>query len=223
MADISHSITTILTNAFSIDKTTRESAEKSLEQLALSNFPELLFKLASELSDESQPVKIRQLSATYIKNSITREDLKEVWVNKMDHSIKDQIKNLILSTLATNFKEVRTAAGIVISGICRVDLPLNEKWPTLISSLCQNSYHENINISLAAIESLGYVCEELSLKSIDANTVDGILSAIITNLANHIDNTDIVKYCLKALFHTVRLAEKNFASPVINFLIFRMK
>jgi importin subunit beta-1 len=217
MVEISESnITQILSNSLSSDKTIRQEAEKVLETMALANFPEFLYKLASELSDESKPAKIRQMAATLIKNSITRsENLKEYWTKAMDKDTKDKIKGLILSTLATGFKEVRAAAGIVIAGICRVDLPLNEKWPDLINSLCQNCYHENINISLAAIESLGYVCEELTLKTIDTGSVDSILSALITNLTNKVSNVEIVRACLKALFHTIRLAEKNFSKQVV--------
>jgi importin subunit beta-1 len=215
MVDISDNITQILTNALSGDKQIRQDSEKKLEQKALGNFPEFLYELAQQLSDESKSIKIRQLAATYIKNSIVRSDnLREIWVNKIDPNSKEQIKRLVLSTLATSFKEVRAAAGIVIAGICKVDLPLQEKWPELISSLCQNSYHENINISLAAIESLGYLCEELTLKTIDTVSIDSILSALITNLSGKLNNLDIVKSCLKALFHTIRLAEKNFSREV---------
>jgi len=215
MVDTSDNITSILTNALSGDKLTRQESEKKLEQLALGNFPEFLYELAKQLSDESKPVKIRQLAATYIKNSIVRSDsLREIWTNKLDSTVKDQIKRQVLSTLATNYKEVRAAAGIVIAGICKVDLPLQEKWPELISSLCQNSYHENINISLAAIESLGYVCEELTNKTIDTASIDSVLSSLISNLSTKLNSLDIVKSCLKALFHAVRLAEKNFSREV---------
>jgi importin subunit beta-1 len=215
MVDISDNITQILTNALSGDKQIRQDSEKKLEQMALQNFPEFLYELAKQLSDEGKPVKIRQLAATYIKNSIVRsENLREIWTNKIDLTVKEQIKRLALSTLATSYKEVRAAAGIVIAGICKVDLPLQEKWPELVNSLCQNSYHENINISLAAIESLGYLCEELTLKTIDTVSIDNILSSLITNLANKLNNLDVVKSCLKALFHTIRLAEKNFSREV---------
>jgi importin subunit beta-1 len=212
---INMTISEILGNALSGEKAVRQDAESKLQQLALGNFPEFLYNLATELADEGKPVKIRQMAATYIKNSITvSSELRETWTNKMDAAVKEQIKNLILSTLATKFKEVRAAAGLVIAGIVRVDLPLNEKWPTLVSSLSQSAYHENINIRLAAIESLGYICEELTAKTIDATSVDSILSALIQNLTNSIGEVEVVRSSLKAFFHTIKLAEKNFSRQV---------
>jgi importin subunit beta-1 len=216
---INISISEILNNALSSDKTTRQDSENKLSNLALRNFPEFLFNLATELADESKPIKSRQMAATYIKNSIfISNDLKDIWVNKIDPTAKEQIKNLILSTLATKFKEVRAAAGLVLAGICRVDLPLNEKWPTLIASLCQSAYHENLNIRLAAIESLGYICEELTPKTIDSGSVDTILSALIQNINQSIKDAEIVRASLKAFFHTIKLAEKNFSRGVLIYL-----
>lgn len=212
---INMTISEILNNALSGEKAIRQDAENKLSILALRNFPEFLYNLATELADEGKPVKIRQMAATYIKNSITvSSELKEIWTSKIDAAVKDQIKNLILSTLATQFKEVRAAAGLVIAGIVRVDMPLAEKWPNLVSSLCQSAYHENLNIRLAAIESLGYICEELTSKTIDPSSVDSILSALIQNLQNSITEAEVVRSALKAFFHTIKLAEKNFSRQV---------
>jgi importin subunit beta-1 len=216
-------ITQILQNALSSDKTTRVEAEKMLEQLALGNFPEFLYKLATELSDESKPPKIRQMAATFIKNSIVYVDsLKEIWVNKLDSQVKDQIKMFVLATLASELKEIRAAAGLVIAGICKVDLPLNDKWPGLIQSLCQNAFQTNLNLRLAAIESLGYVCEELTPKTIDPGSVDNILSALIQNLKSDSVNEEVTRTLLKAFYHTIKLAHKNFSRPVKYIYIFRM-
>jgi importin subunit beta-1 len=202
-------ISEILNNALSTDKLIREDSHNKLQELAVKNFTEFLYNLGSELSDESKPVKIRQIAAVYLKNSIVNSnELRDIWVNKLDPNAKNQIKSLVLATLATNFKEVRKAAGIVIAGICKVDLPLNEKWPELINSLCQSSFNENLNIKLAALESLGYVCEELNIKTIDVNSVDAILSAIIQNFSTSLE---IAKVSLKAFFHAIKLAEKNFS------------
>ena len=160
--------TQLFTNALNPDKQIRESAEKTLSDLATSDPTKFLINLSHELSDESKPTPGRQMAAAVMKNFITiSQKTKEIWVN-LDQTAKDQIKNSILSTLASKEKNVRKSAGAVIAGICKVDLPLTEKWPNLISSLCSNSYNDNLNIRHAAIECLGYLCEELSLKSIDS-------------------------------------------------------
>jgi importin subunit beta-1 len=205
----------ILTNSLSSDKTIRSEAERLLSTLASQNFPEFLMKLSEELSDENKPTRNRQMASLYFKNSITfNEKLQEIWIN-LDSTVKDNIKLLVLSTLASKTKEVRSAAGVVIAGICKVDQPLSEKWPTLIQSLCQNTYNNDINIRLAAIESLGFICEEMNNKTIDVGSVDSILTAFIENITNEIENKDIIKYILKAFHHTVPLASKNFSKEVI--------
>ena len=208
------SITSILSNALSSVKSTREEAERSLEQLAINNFPGFLYNLGSELADESKDTKVRQMAATYMKNSIVYvERFREIWVSQIDPEIKEQIKMQVLATLASEHREIRSAAALVIAGICKVDLPLNEKWPGLIESLCQNAFNVNISLRLAAVESLGYVCEELSLKTINSSSIDSILSVLIQNLRD-ISNMDVIKTSLKAFFHTIHLAEKNFSKPV---------
>jgi importin subunit beta-1 len=201
----------IITNCLSGEKTLREEGEKQLEQLATADFPTFLFNLATILANENAQTKVRQLVATYMKNSITKkEEFTQIWVQLGDEK-KTDIKNLVLSTLASQYKEVRAGAAMVIAGICKVDLPLNEKWPSLISSLCQNVYNENINISLAAIESLGYVCEELSINKIDSSSVDLILTAFIQNIQQKQNQIEVIKAILKALYPTINLARKNFS------------
>jgi importin subunit beta-1 len=212
---IQMSIAEILNNALSPEKTIRQDAENKVENLAKRNLPEFLYNLATVLADEGQATKIRQMASTLIKKLITSSaECKAVWQQSLEVASKDQIKNLILSTLATQFKEVRAAAAIVIAGICKVDQPLNEKWPGLITSLSQSSYHENKNIKLAAIESLGYICEELSVGSLNSSSVDDILSAIIQNITSNINDVEIVKAHLKAFYNVVKHAGKNFSKEV---------
>jgi importin subunit beta-1 len=203
----------LIISALSSEKNVRESAEKALSELAVDNPPKFLFSLASELADEGKSTHSRQMAAALMKNFITiNEKTKQIWMN-LENNSKDQIKNLILSTLASQDKSVRKAAGLVIAAICKVDLPLTEKWPNLISSLCSNSYNENLNIRHAAIESLGYMCEELNNKSIDAVSVDSILTALIKNITEKQVNDDILFTALNAFLHCLPLAEKNFSKP----------
>lgn len=203
--------TLLITNALSSEKQVRESAEKALSELAVANSTLFLFNLASELADEAKQTPSRQMAAALMKNFITiNEKTKQLWVN-LENNSKDQIKILILSTLASEDKNVRKAAGLVIAAICKVDLPLTEKWPNLISSLCSASYNENLNIRHAAIESLGYMCEELNNKSIDADSIDAILSALIKNITEKQVNDEILFTSLNAFLHCLPLAEKNFS------------
>lgn len=201
----------LFTNALSSDKQTRETAEKTLSDLASEDPTKFLLNLSFELADEAKQTPCRQMAAAVMKNFITiSEKTKEIWMN-LDINSKDQIKNSILSTLASKDKNVRKAAGMVIAGICKVDLPITEKWPNLISSLCNNSYNENLNIRHAAIECLGYLCEELTAKTIDSLSIDSILSSLIRNITDKEINSEILFTALNAFLHCLPLAEKNFS------------
>jgi importin subunit beta-1 len=209
--------TQVITNALSGDRQIRQEAENTLSLLATQNFAEFLYKLATELADEAKSTQNRQLAATYMKNCITKSDkLREAWLS-LDNATKDNIKLTILSCLASNSKEIRRATGSVIAGICKVDLPLTEKWPGLINSLCQNLYNENISLRLAAIETLGYICEELTVRTIDSETVDAILSGLIGSNEGYISLKENVVAILKALNKAIHLAKKNFSNKVKSF------
>ena len=191
----------------------RDSGMNSLNALAESNLSVFLRQLGTILSDESKPSNIRQLSAILIKNSLVyAETYREIWKNKLSNEEKNQIKLLVLSTLASSKKEIRTSASSVISSISKIDSPIVETWPELLPSLTDNAFNPDLNMKLSAIEALGYVCEELTAKSIDPENMNKIMNALIMNLTNEQNSVEVVLQVLKALYYSIRLAEKNFSN-----------
>ena len=191
----------------------RNTGMNSLNTLAESNLSLFLQQLGTILSDESKPSNIRQLSAILIKNSLLyAEPLREIWKNKLPVEEKNQIKLLVLSTLASSKKEIRTSASTVISTISKVDSPIVETWPDLLPSLTDNAFNSDINMKLSAIEALGYVCEELTTKSIDASNVNKIMNALIQNLTNEQNPVEVILQVLKAIYYSIKLAENNFSN-----------
>ena len=205
------SIDQLLLQAQDIDQNQRNLGMKALDTLARTNLPSFLTELGKILSNESKDSKIRILSAILIKNSLLyTEDFRQAWKTQMTKEDKDKIKLLVLSTLASSKKEIRTIASTVIASISKIDSPIIETWPDLLPSLTSNAFHEDINTKLSAIEALGYVCEELNLKSIDSSNVDKIMNALIQNLIKSENNKEVILQVLKALYYTIRLAQKNF-------------
>ena len=201
----------LLQLALDINENSRNEGMNSLNSLAETNLSLFLQQLGAVLSDESKPSNIRILSAILIKNSLLHtESFKEIWKTKLSTEEKNQIKLLVLSTLASSKKEIRTSAGTVISSICKVDSPITETWPDLLPSLTNNAFNEDINMKLSAIETLGYVCEELTTKTIDSSKVDNIMNALIQNLTNENNSVEVILRVLKALYNSIKLAEKNF-------------
>ena len=203
----------LLKDALSNDKETNTKASNSLNKLALENLSNFLQSLGKILCDDSKPTDIRQLSAILMKNSLLYvETLQNEWKNKLSNEDKQNIKMLVLSSLASSFPEIRTSSSSVIASISKIDQPITQNWPDLINSLTKNSFNPDINLKLAAIETLGFVCEELNAKNIDVQTVDVIMNALIENLNNKENDIKVIKQCLKSICYTVKIAEKNFST-----------
>ena len=201
----------LLLQAQGADPNQRNHGMIALDNLAKSDLSSFLMELGTILSNESKDSKIRILSAILIKNSLLHtEDYRQKWKTQLKKEDKDKVKLLVLSTLASSKKEIRTIASTVIASISKIDVPITETWPDLLTSLTNNSFNEDINMKLSAIEALGYVCEELNMKSIDSGSVNNILNALIQNLIKTENNKTIILQVLKALYYAIRLAQKNF-------------
>ena len=211
MASPQINIDEILLQAQGADENQRSLGMNALNNLAQQNLSSFLTILGTILSNESKDPKIRILSAIVIKNSLLySEDYRKKWKTEISKEEKDKIKLLILSTLASSQKNIRTMAGTVISSISKIDTPITETWPDLLPSLTNNAFNEDINMKLSAIETLGYVCEELNMKSIDSANVDKIMNALIQNLIKGENTKQVILQLLKALSYAIRLAQKNF-------------
>lgn len=212
-ANTSTNIDQFLVMALDANAEKRNSGMNSLNALAETNLSVFLQQLGTILSDESKPSNIRQLSAILIKNSLVHaEAYREIWKNRLSKEEKNQIKLLVLSTLASSKKEIRTSASSVISSIAKIDSPIIETWPELLPSLTDNAFNPDLNMKLSAIEALGYVCEELTTKSINPENMNKIMNALIMNLTNEQNSVEVVLQVLKALYYSIRLAEKNFSN-----------
>ena len=211
----------LLEMALDQDAQKRNAGMQSLNELADKNLSLFLQTLGAILSNESKKSGIRQLSAILIKNSLVHvESFRKIWNTELSPEDKKKIKLLVLSTLASSKKEIRTSACTVISSISKIDSPITETWPELLPSLTDNAFNSDLNMKLSAIEALGYVCEELTIKSIDPSNVDQILNALIQNLNNPQNSVEVVLQVLKALYYVIRLAQKNFSNKNERAIIF---
>ena len=104
----------ILRNALSGNDSLRKEAESQITRLASENLSEFLIKISSKISNEQEEKQVRQISATIIKNIISKSEYTQKWLN-LDEKDKIQIKNHVLSSLASKEIEIRKAAGNVIA------------------------------------------------------------------------------------------------------------
>jgi len=90
--------------------------EEKLNQIALTNYEDLPLFLSNYLSNEAVDINKRKLSATILKNMIARFDNhKGNWIN-LNLEIKQRIRNNILSSLASQEKEIVHASSDAIAG-----------------------------------------------------------------------------------------------------------
>jgi len=99
-------------------KTTKllKENEQKLDQIARENYGDLLLILANFLSNEEVEMNKRKLSATILKNMISRfEPHKNNWIS-LNPQVKESIKLNILSTLASQNKDIVNASADTIAG-----------------------------------------------------------------------------------------------------------
>jgi len=90
--------------------------EEKLDLIAENNYGDLLLVLANYLSNEAVDMNKRKLSATILKNMISKfPKHKEKWI-KLNNEIKESIKLNILSTLASQSKEIVYSSSDTIAG-----------------------------------------------------------------------------------------------------------
>jgi importin subunit beta-1 len=68
-----------------------------------------------------------------------------------------------------------------ISAIAVVEIPRGE-WPDLINIMSSNANSENYNIKLAAVQTLGFLCEDLDPANLSPDQLNDIFGAVLPNI-----------------------------------------
>ncbi|GKV06090.1 hypothetical protein SLEP1_g18022 [Rubroshorea leprosula] len=213
-------ITQFLLAAQSLDTKVRTEAEASLRLFQEQNLPVFLLSLSVELANNEKPIESRRLAGLVLKNSldakdaVRKEQLVQQWMG-IDISIKSQIKDLLLRTLGSSVPEARHTSSQVIAKIASIEIP-RKQWPELIGSLLNNMTHQDSPAALkqATLETLGYVCEEISHEDLVQEEVNAVLTAVVQgmNLAEH--SSDVRLTATKALYNALEFAQTNFENEM---------
>ncbi|MFQ6666218.1 hypothetical protein Gotur_032662 [Gossypium turneri] len=187
-------VTQVLLNAQSIDGAVRKNAEDSLKQFQEQNLPVFLVSLSGELANEEKPVETRKLAGLVLKNALDAKEqhrkfeLVQRWLS-LDGNAKSQIKACLLTTLTSPVSDARSTASQVIAKVAGIELP-HKQWPELIGSLLSNVHQLPAQAKQATLETLGYLCEEVSPDVIDQDQVNKILTAVVQGMSSSEGNTD---------------------------------
>ncbi|XP_065852415.1 importin subunit beta-1 [Euphorbia lathyris] len=213
-------ITSILLSAQSAESAVRNEAESNLRQFQEHNLPHFLLSLSVELANNEKPIESRRLAGIVLKNSldakdaVRKEHLVQRWMS-IEISIKSQIKDLLLRTLGSSAQEARHTSAQVIAKVASIEIP-RKQWPELIGSLLNNMTQQDGPAALkqATLESLGYVCEEISDQDLVQDEVNSVLTAVVQgmNLAQH--GPEVRLAATKALYNALDFAQTNFENEM---------
>ncbi len=105
------------------------------------------------------------------------------WIN-LDGVFKEQIKEALLAQLAAKSAVVRTQVAYAVANIARIEIPRRD-WLELIPNLCKNCEQENPDYKNAALETLGFICDELMPNDITDELKNKIIFALTTNITSN--------------------------------------
>lgn len=213
-------ISQLLQEAGSSNNEVRALGEAKIYEAARSNFGQFIFKCSEELSDDQKNKSTRFLAATLIRNMLNFfPDYVGKW-EQLGSEVKNQVKNLVLSTLASSHLDIRKAAALSVAGIYKREHP-TDAWKDLIDILVATCSNSNQNFQTAAIMTLGYISQEITANEFNIADVDKILTALITILNDKNAVKDVLKTTLIAFVNYISFAKKNFENTVniINYFL----
>jgi len=201
----------LLVNSISPDKAIRDETLTKIGEYKLQDPGAFITGLVEQLVNENESEDLRQLAGVQLKNFISRETdqrLQGVWRN-LSGDLRTQIKSAILCLLATPSKKVRNSAASCVAAIASMEIP-NKEWPELISMMIKNSGLPELEHKLAALQTLGYICEDLKENDIETNERNQIFAAICENLDAEQTNPDVKLIAISALLNSLQFAKSVF-------------
>ncbi|OMJ81171.1 hypothetical protein SteCoe_18440 [Stentor coeruleus] len=208
-------LTDILISAQSQSGSHRTDALDLLTSQLHSNPGFFLLNLSKILSNPETNILARQLSGFYLKNTILNstqdQAISNLWTF-LPTDIKSLIKDIVLSVLADESKDLRQVSAQIIASIAKYDIP-NHSWPNLLKILIMNAMNIQVVHKETALMTLGYICEEIPQESLTKEEADGILTAIVSGLESSINAVSIIKSSLTALQNSIKFIRINIENP----------
>ncbi|RGB30737.1 armadillo-type protein [Rhizophagus diaphanus] len=206
----------LLANTLSDDQKTREDAQRQLEQAETNNYPMYAAMLCQELANEQSQQFIRSAAGIALKNTLTsseasrRNEMVQRWL-LVDEATRQQIKQTVLSTLASPDTRAATTAAQVVSAIGAIELPAdNNQWPDLMKHLLENvTSTDNSHLKIATLTAIGYICESID-PIILAPQSGAILTAVVSGAKKEEPNQEVRKAAVDALYNSLEFIRDNF-------------
>jgi importin subunit beta-1 len=73
------------------------------------------------------------------------------------------------------------AAATCVAAIAVIEVP-QQQWPEIIPLLSENAVADDINVRLASLQTLGFICEDINPTYLAPENMNQILSAVLMNV-----------------------------------------
>ena len=200
----------------------RTNAQQEINNLTNNNLSQCLLELSKKQASENEPNNIRQLCATLIKNIIRNSE--NAWLN-LDQNLRNEIKNNILSTLISKDINIKKAAALCISGICKVELSKG-LWNEIFDILINASQNNDIEIKITSLITLEYIFEDVSINYIKKDTILKLMNNYYSLLSekdnNDKNNVYLIQTCLKSINKFVPFIEVIISDDNSKLIFFNM-
>ena len=226
LIEMAMEVTQVLMNAQSIDSAVRKQAEDNLKQFQEQNLPGFVLSLSGELANNDKPVDSRKLAGLILKNALDakehhrRVELTQRWLS-LDSAVKAQVKGCLLQTLFSPAVDARSTASQVIAKLASIELP-HQQWPELVDSLLSNIHQLQPYVKQATLDTLGFLCEEVSSDVFDQDKVNKILTAVVQGMTAGEGNLEVRLAATRALHNALGFAQANFSTDVERDYIMRV-
>lgn len=179
--------TAILLSAQSADDNQRLPAEASIKNFEQTNLAQYVASVCMELASESKPAASRQLAGILLKNALISShseaatyELGQRWLKLDNESVRVPAKKIMMSTLASPVRAIRSVAAQVVASIASVEVPVKE-WSDVVNILVNNiSTTTDHNLKAASFEALGFICELIPASLAEFSSI--ILNAIANGM-----------------------------------------
>ena len=124
--------------------------------------------------------------------------------------MRENIKEALLTMLANQDTTVIKAAATCVAAIAVIEIPTGQ-WNDILPLLSENSNSDDINVRLASLQTLGFICEDINPECLGQDNMNSILSAVLTNIFP--EQLELTKIAMKAFSRAAPITDKNFQVP----------
>jgi importin subunit beta-1 len=102
------------------------------------------------------------------------------------------------------------AAATCVAAIAVIEVP-SQQWPEIIPLLSENALSTDINVRLASLQTLGFICEDINPESLAPDNMNQIFFAVLSNVIP--EQPELTNIAMKAFARAAPITDKNFMVP----------